>query len=68
MNCPKCGGATFVSNTVSDGAKVYRNRVCKLCKHSFYTTEEVSDCRFTLLELRDKQRKERELRIKRGDR
>ena len=64
MMCSKCGKDTRVLNTVSDGEKVYRHRKCKECSHSFYTTEEVSNCKFTLLELRDKQRKERGLKIK----
>lgn len=59
MNCPKCGGATAVSNTVSDGEKVYRQRTCKSCGHSFYTTEAVSNCKNVLRGLRFKKRKER---------
>lgn len=64
MKCLKCSGATLVSNTVSDGKKIYRHRRCKVCGHSFYTTEEVSDCKYILLKLRDEKRRERELNSK----
>lgn len=39
MLCPKCGGATRVSNSATDERSVYRQRTCKKCGYIFYTTE-----------------------------
>ena len=43
MNCPKCGGDTYVTRTIDKTNKVFRYRKCKLCKSSFTTTEMTSD-------------------------
>ena len=59
MNCFKCSGSTAVTNTVSDGEKVYRQRTCKVCGYEFYTTEAQADCKYILTKIRDDKRKER---------
>ena len=39
MDCPKCGGGTSVTDSVTDGLAVYRRRKCFDCNHIFFTTE-----------------------------
>lgn len=43
MTCPVCGGDTTVNYTHKECDGVYRRRKCKVCKHTFYTTELESD-------------------------
>lgn len=39
MTCPKCGGVTGVWDSKPDAESVHRKRVCKECKHIFFTVE-----------------------------
>ena len=45
MICPKCGGSCLVKDVVQnpDENETYRKRVCKVCNHTFYSTEFVVD-------------------------
>ena len=39
MDCPVCGGRTYVDSCTRDCESVYRRRKCKECNHVFYTDE-----------------------------
>ena len=41
MNCPKCNGATTVTESISSYHAVSRRRRCKSCGNNFFTTEKV---------------------------
>lgn len=39
MKCPKCGGRTYVTNTIEKDSFVRRYRKCKKCSYTFKTKE-----------------------------
>lgn len=42
MQCPKCNGDVCVKDTRNIRAsKIFRLRVCKSCKHQFFTKETI---------------------------
>jgi uncharacterized Zn finger protein len=43
FNCPKCGNAATVTNTVVTQRNTTRYRTCRLCSMSFATVEALKD-------------------------
>jgi len=43
MLCPKCGGKTYVTNSIEKKDFVMRYRKCKKCKKTFKTKEMFSN-------------------------
>lgn len=39
ISCPECGEDTRVINSRGDGCEQIRKRICKSCRHIFYTSE-----------------------------
>ena len=39
MNCPKCGGMTFVTDSRPNVDSIKRRRMCEDCKNRFTTVE-----------------------------
>lgn len=50
MNCPICGGHTFIKDSRKDEDCVKRRRECEECKHRFSTVEIDADYYETLKE------------------
>jgi len=43
MECPKCGGKTYVTNSIEKKEFVIRYRTCRKCKKKFKTKEMTYD-------------------------